>query len=90
MLRNPSLLLLDEATSALDQTTEAAILRTLRRIGRGRTMVFVTHRLTTVTDFDEIIVMREGRVVQRGPHSELVAKKGAYRRLWLDQERSAG
>lgn len=90
VLRNPSLLLLDEATSALDQTTEAAILRTLRRIGRGRTMIFVTHRLTTVTDFDEIIVMREGRVVQRGPHAELVAKKGAYRRLWLDQERSSG
>lgn len=90
VLRNPSLLLLDEATSALDQTTEAAILRTLRRIGRGRTMIFVTHRLTTVTDFDEIIVMREGRVVQRGPHAELVTKKGAYRRLWLDQERSSG
>jgi ATP-binding cassette subfamily B protein len=90
VLRNPALLLLDEATSALDQSTEAAILRTLRRIGRGRTMVFVTHRLTTVTDFDEIIVMREGRVVQRGTHAELVAKKGLYRRLWLDQERTTG
>lgn len=89
VLRNPSLLLLDEATSALDQTTEAAILKTLRRVSRGRTMIFVTHRLTTVTDFDEILVMREGRVVQRGTHAELVAKRGPYRRLWQDQERTS-
>ncbi len=89
VLRNPAILLLDEATSALDQTTEAAVLRTLRRIGRGRTTIFVTHRLTTVTDFDEILVMRDGRVVQRGTHDELVAKKGLYRSLWQDQDRSS-
>ncbi len=88
VLRNPAILLLDEATSALDQTTEAAVLRTLRRIGRGRTTLFVTHRLTTAADFDEILVMRDGRVVQRGTHAELVEKRGLYRRLWQDRERS--
>ena len=89
VLRNPSILLLDEATSALDQTTEAAILRTLRRVSSGRTMIFVTHRLTTVTDFDEILVMREGKLVQRGTHAQLVAKRGLYQRLWQDQERAS-
>jgi ATP-binding cassette subfamily B protein len=87
VLRDPAILLLDEATSALDQTTENAILRTLRRVGQGRTMIFVTHRLTTVTDFDDIIVMRDGRAAQRGTHAQLVAKKGLYRQLWADQQR---
>jgi ATP-binding cassette, subfamily B, bacterial len=89
VVRDPKILLLDEPTSALDQTTEAAILKTLRRVGRGRTMIFVTHRLTTVADFDEIVVLNEGRMVQRGPHAELVAKSGLYRQLWRNQERSS-
>jgi ATP-binding cassette subfamily B protein len=86
VLRDPTILLLDEATSALDQTTEAAILKTLRRIARNRTIIFVTHRLTTVTDFDDIVVLKGGKMVQRGPHSELVARDGLYRRLWQDQQ----
>jgi len=88
VLRNPSLLLLDEATSALDQTTEAAIFKTLRRVSEGRTMIFVTHRLTTVIAFDEILVMSKGRIVQRGVHAELISKRGLYKKLWEDQTRS--
>lgn len=86
LLRDPAILLLDEATSALDQTTEAAINRTLKKIGRGRSLLFVTHRLTSVADMDEIIVMDAGRVVQRGDHTTLMRKRsGLYRKLWNDQ-----
>jgi ATP-binding cassette subfamily B protein len=85
IVRNPSVLLLDEATSALDQTTEAAINRTLLKVAKGRTMIFSTHRLTSVVEMDEIIVMHEGRVAERGTHEELLAKGGLYRQLWDDQ-----
>jgi ATP-binding cassette subfamily B protein len=78
-------LLLDEATSALDQTTEAAINRTLLKVATGRTMIWSTHRLTSVVDMDEIIVISGGRAIERGSHAELLAKNGAYRRLWDDQ-----
>ena len=90
LLRDPAILLLDEATSALDQTTEAAINRTLKKIGRGRSLLFVTHRLTSVADMDEIIVMEAGRVVQRGDHATLMRKRsGLYRKLWNDQMRAS-
>jgi ATP-binding cassette, subfamily B, bacterial len=85
IIRNPSLLLLDEATSALDQTTEAAINRTLLKVAEGRTMIWSTHRLTSVVDMDEIVVISGGKVIERGSHEELLAKNGAYRRLWDDQ-----
>jgi ATP-binding cassette subfamily B protein len=85
IIRNPSVLLLDEATSALDQTTEAAINRTLLKVSRGRTMIWSTHRLTSVVDMDEIIVISGGRAIERGSHAELLAKNGAYRKLWDDQ-----
>ena len=85
IVRDPSVLLLDEATSALDQTTEAAINRTLLRLARGRTMIFSTHRLTSVVEMDEIIVINEGRAVERGSHEELLAANGFYRKLWDDQ-----
>jgi ATP-binding cassette subfamily B protein len=85
IVRNPSVLLLDEATSALDQTTEAAINRTLLKVAKGRTMIFSTHRLTSVVEMDEIIVVQEGRVAERGTHGELLAKGGIYRQLWDDQ-----
>lgn len=87
IVRNPSVLLLDEATSALDQTTEAAINRTLLKVAKGRTMIFSTHRLTSVVDMDEIIVISEGRVAERGSHAELLALGGTYRQLWDDQLR---
>ena len=85
IIRNPSVLLLDEATSALDQTTEAAINRTLLKVAKGRTMIWSTHRLTSVVDMDEIVVISGGRVIERGSHEELLAKNGVYRRLWDDQ-----
>jgi ATP-binding cassette subfamily B protein len=85
VVRNPSLLLLDEATSALDQTTEAAINKTLMKLAEGRTMIFSTHRLTSVVDMDEIIVISNGKAIERGSHAQLLAKNGAYRKLWDDQ-----
>jgi ATP-binding cassette subfamily B protein len=85
IVRNPSLLLLDEATSALDQTTEAAINRTLLKVAKGRTMIFSTHRLTSVVDMDEIIVISGGKAIERGSHAQLLALNGTYRKLWDDQ-----
>jgi ATP-binding cassette subfamily B protein len=85
IVRDPSVLLLDEATSALDQTTEAAINKTLLKLARGRTMIFSTHRLTSVVDMDEIIVISNGRAIERGSHGELLAANGVYRKLWDDQ-----
>jgi ATP-binding cassette subfamily B protein len=85
IVRNPSVLLLDEATSALDQTTEAAINKTLMKLAKGRTMIFSTHRLTSVVDMDEIIVISGGKAIERGTHEQLLAANGVYRRLWDDQ-----
>ena len=85
IIRNPSVLLLDEATSALDQTTEAAINRTLLKVAKGRTMIWSTHRLASVVEMDEIIVLSGGRVIERGSHAKLLAANGVYRRLWDDQ-----
>jgi ATP-binding cassette subfamily B protein len=85
IIRNPSVLLLDEATSALDQTTEAAINRTLLKVAKGRTMIWSTHRLTSVVEMDEIIVISGGRATERGSHAQLLAANGAYRKLWDDQ-----
>jgi len=85
VIRNPSVLLLDEATSALDQTTEAAINRTLLKLAAGRTMIWSTHRLTSVVEMDEIIVISAGKAIERGSHAELLAANGVYRRLWDDQ-----
>jgi ATP-binding cassette subfamily B protein len=85
IVRDPSVLLLDEATSALDQTTEAAINRTLLKVAEGRTMIFSTHRLTSVVEMDEIIVISNGQAIERGSHAELLAKNGVYRKLWDDQ-----
>jgi len=88
IIRNPSVLLLDEATSALDQTTEAAINRTLMKLAEGRTMIWSTHRLTSVIEMDEIIVISGGRAIERGPHAKLLAEGGTYRQLWDDQSRT--
>ncbi|MBT1514152.1 ABC transporter ATP-binding protein/permease [Bradyrhizobium sp. SRL28] len=88
IIRNPSLLLLDEATSALDQTTEAAINRTLLNVAEGRTMIWSTHRLTSVVEMDEIIVISGGKAIERGSHAQLLAANGVYRKLWDDQGRT--
>jgi ATP-binding cassette subfamily B protein len=89
LLADPRVLILDEATSALDGKTEAAIQATLRRARKGRTTLVVAHRLSTVADADEILVIRAGRVVERGPHAALLAKDGEYAALWRRQVREA-
>lgn len=85
LLGNPSILLLDEATSALDPRTERQISETLERAGTGRTVIAITHRLTSVTDYDRIFVVDAGRIVEQGSHDELVSSAGLYARLWAEQ-----
>ena len=89
LLANPRLLVLDEATSALDGPTEAAIQATLRKIRAGRTTLVVAHRLSTIVDADQILVVRRGRIVERGRHEELLAHAGEYAALWRRQTREA-
>ena len=85
LIRDPSLLILDEATSSLDAGTERALSATLADVARGRTVVAVTHRLTTVTDYDRIFVLVAGRLAEQGTHDELRAAGGVYARLWAEQ-----
>jgi ATP-binding cassette subfamily B protein len=89
LLANPRLLVLDEATSALDGRTEAAIQATLRKVRTGRTTLVIAHRLSTIVDADEILVVRRGRIVERGGHAELIAHGGEYAALWRRQTREA-
>lgn len=90
LLADPCVLILDEATSALDSRTEAAIQKTLRRARSGRTTLVVAHRLSTIADADQILVLKAGRIVERGAHHELVAHVGGeYASLWRKQTRGA-
>ena len=89
LLADPRLLVLDEATSALDGPTEAAIQETLRRVRRNRTTLVVAHRLSTIVDADQILVLREGRIVERGDHAALLAVDGEYASLWRRQTRES-
>ncbi|ATQ42509.1 ABCB family ABC transporter ATP-binding protein/permease [Caulobacter mirabilis] len=87
LLADPRVLILDEATSALDSRTEAAIQQTLRRARKGRTTLVVAHRLSTIADADEILVLKRGRIVERGAHADLLAQNGEYAALWKRQTR---
>ena len=89
LLADPRLLILDEATSALDGPTEAAIQETLRKVRAGRTTLVIAHRLSTIVDADQILVLRRGRIVERGTHEELLARGGEYAALWRRQTRAA-
>ncbi len=89
LMADPRILILDEATSALDGKTEAAIQATLRRARKGRTTLVVAHRLSTVADADEILVIKGGKIVERGAHQALLAKEGEYAALWRRQVREA-
>lgn len=86
LLKNPAILIFDEATSALDSAAEAAIQNELRAIAQHRTALVIAHRLSTIADADEIIVLDQGRIVERGSHADLLARQGAYARMWALQQ----
>ncbi|MEE3316590.1 MAG: ATP-binding cassette domain-containing protein, partial [Pseudomonadota bacterium] len=86
LLKNPPILLLDEATSALDSETEASIQTELQAMGQGRTVVSIAHRLSTIVDADEIIVLQDGQVAERGTHADLLRRGGRYAALWQRQQ----
>jgi ATP-binding cassette, subfamily B, heavy metal transporter len=86
LLKDPPILILDEATSALDSRTEAAIQETLHRIERGRTSIVIAHRLSTVVEADQIVVLEAGRVAERGTHAELLRRDGLYAEMWARQQ----
>lgn len=86
ILKAPAILLFDEATSALDTQTEKEIQASLREVSAGRTTLVIAHRLSTVVDADQIVVLEAGRIVERGRHVELLARSGAYALMWAKQQ----
>ena len=89
LLKNPPILLLDEATSALDSETEQEIQGALDRAAEGRTVLMIAHRLSTVAEADQIIVLQDGEIVERGTHADLLARDGRYASLWRRQQAEA-
>lgn len=90
ILKNPPILVFDEATSALDSRTEKAIQHELAEISANRTTLIIAHRLSTVVDADEIVVLDGGRVIERGSHRQLVEQNGRYAEMWLPETRNRG
>ncbi len=86
ILKNPRIMIFDEATSALDSRTEQSIQQELNGIAQGRTTLVIAHRLSTVMDADEIIVLDQGRIIERGRHGELLARGGNYAQMWALQQ----
>jgi ATP-binding cassette subfamily B protein len=86
LLKDPPILILDEATSALDSRNEQAIQDALRRVAVDRTTLVIAHRLSTIVDADQILVMSDGRVVERGDHESLLRAGAEYARLWAMQQ----
>jgi ATP-binding cassette subfamily B protein len=89
LLKNPRILIFDEATSALDSRAEKAIQAELERISQGRTTLVIAHRLSTVMDADQILVLQNGRIVERGAHAQLLEAQGEYARMWALQQQQA-
>jgi ATP-binding cassette subfamily B protein len=89
MLKDPRILVLDEATSALDSATEKEIQNALERVSRNRTTLIIAHRLSTVVGADEIIVLDQGRIAERGTHKALLAHGGLYAAMWRRQQENA-
>lgn len=90
ILKNPAILVLDEATSSLDSVTEAEVREALEDAARGRTTLVVAHRLSTIANADEILVLSDGQIAERGSHSQLLALGGIYAGLWERQSEQAG
>ena len=86
VLKGPKILVFDEATSALDSHTEREIQTNLRELAKGRTTLCIAHRLSTIVDADEIIVLEQGHIVERGRHQELLARNGVYAAMWRRQQ----
>jgi ATP-binding cassette subfamily B protein len=89
LLKNPAILIFDEATSALDSASEKAIQAELDRIAVGRTTLIIAHRLSTVMDADQILVMDAGNIVERGSHAQLIERNGHYAAMWRLQQQSS-
>jgi ATP-binding cassette subfamily B protein len=87
ILKDPRILILDEATSALDSVSERAVQEALAPLLQGRTSLIIAHRLSTVRHADQIVVLNRGRIVERGTHEDLIARRGLYARLWRSQAR---
>ena len=85
LLKNAPILILDEATSALDSEVEAAIQASLNKLMDGKTVIAIAHRLSTIAQMDRLIVLDQGRIVEQGSHSELIASGGIYAQLWAHQ-----
>ena len=86
VLKDPPILIFDEATSALDSGTERLIQAALRRLSAGRTTLIIAHRLSTVVDADQILVLEQGGVVEHGRHHQLLARGGRYAKMWERQQ----
>ncbi|MBK8231728.1 MAG: ABC transporter ATP-binding protein [Candidatus Eisenbacteria bacterium] len=86
LLKDPEVLILDDALAAVDKETEANLLETLRQIGRSRTLVIIAHRISTVRDADQIVVLDHGRILERGTHTDLLARRGTYAEMARQQE----
>jgi ATP-binding cassette subfamily B protein len=87
LIHDPRIMILDEATSALDPDSEAVVSANLLRIASGRTMVLISHRLSSLTECDQILVLDQGMVVDIAPHSVLLTRCAIYRQLWAQQNR---
>ena len=88
ILKDPAIILLDEATSALDTQTERNIQSSLMRVCQGRSTIIVAHRLSTIIHADQILVLKEGEIVEQGRHEELLSLEGVYHSMWTQQQQS--
>jgi ATP-binding cassette subfamily B protein len=88
LLKRPAIMVFDEATSSLDSQTELSIMQEIRRVSAGHTALIIAHRLSTVVDADEIAVVEDGVIIERGKHDELLSSGGRYASLWHAQQRT--
>ena len=87
-LCNPSVIILDEATSSVDTRTEIEIGKAMKALMKNRTSFVIAHRLSTIQDADQILVFKDGKIIERGTHNELLEKKGTYASMWKNYQTS--